>query len=260
MAARAILLSVAFVAMAPRGAEAQVAGSAQPHLDAALKAYEAKDYDAAIREFEQAYAIDPKPALLYATAQAYRFANRCTKALELYRRYLTTKLTDAQISATKNGIALCEGAVKQPEPEPPAKPEPKLEPPARAEPARTPEPPTTVAAEQRELPPAPHDTPWYKDTLGDALTVGGVVGIGVGVGFLVMASSSEHDAKTAQFRADFLRSLDEATQRRRIGAVSLGAGAALAVGGVLVYVLRDHHAHRLVGGIDGHTLYVSGTF
>src|ERR1043165_9941111 len=98
-----VILILALVA--PRIAEAQskLEPQAQVHLDAALKAYEAKDWDTAIREFEQAYAIDPKPALLYATAQAYRFANRCGKALELYRRYLTGKLTDTQIAAAKTG-------------------------------------------------------------------------------------------------------------------------------------------------------------
>src|SRR5262249_27745821 len=102
---RAVLILLALVAPRIAGAQDKLEPQAQGHLDAALKAYEAKDWDVAIREFEQAYALDPKPALLYATAQAYRFANHCGKALELYRRYLAGKLTDTQITAAKTGIS-----------------------------------------------------------------------------------------------------------------------------------------------------------
>jgi tetratricopeptide (TPR) repeat protein len=243
-----VLLALA-VAPGSARAQAKLDPAAQTHLDAALKAYEVKDYDAAIREFEQAYAIDPKPALLYATAQAYRFANRCGKALELYRRYLTVKLTDSQITAAKTGISLCEAGTK--ESEPAAEP-PRVESPQQPEPeTREPAPVSGAAL---------HDTPWYKDPIGDVLTAAGVVGIATGATFLVMASSSERAAKSATLRTDFVRSLDEATQRRRIGAVSLGVGSALAVGGVLVYLLRDRHAPRQVVSTDGRSLYISGIF
>ena len=243
--------------VAPRMAEAQgkIDPQAQVHLDAALKAYDAKDWDAAIREFEQAYALDPKPALLYATAQAYRFANRCGKALELYRRYLTGKLTDTQIAAAKTGISLCEPKEAPPEPKAEPRIEPKPEPHIKlppSEPLPQQVPSTEPASERR---------PWYTDGVGDALTAGGVVGIAVGATFLVMAGSSESAAKSAQFRDDFLRDLDEATQRRKIGWTSLGVGSALAVGGVLVYVLRDRSHHpAVVGTTDGRAIYITGAF
>jgi tetratricopeptide (TPR) repeat protein len=242
--------------VAPRMAEAQgkIDPQAQVHLDAALKAYEAKDWDAAIREFEQAYALDPKPALLYATAQAYRFANRCGKALELYRRYLTGKLTDTQIAAAKTGISLCEPKEAPPEP----KAEPRIEPNSESRIKLPPSEP--LARPGPSIEPAPERRPWYTDGVGDALTAGGVVGIAVGATFLVMAGSSESAAKSAQFRDDFLRDLDDATQRKKIGWTSLGVGSALAVGGVLVYVLRDRGHPAVVGTTDGRAIYISGAF
>jgi len=251
------LLIIALVA--PRIAEAQgkLEPQAQVHLDAALKAYEAKDWDVAIREFEQAYAIDPKPALLYATAQAYRFANRCGKAVELYRRYLAGKLTDTQITAAKTGISLCEPSQSPSEAKPEPKAEPKLEPrvePAPGEPLAKPGPVSSIE-------PVPERRPWYTDGIGDALTASGVVGIAVGATFLVMAGSSESAAKSAQFRDDFVRDLDNATQRKKIGWTSLGIGSALAVGGVLVYVLRDRGHHAPVAATtDGRAIYISGAF
>jgi tetratricopeptide (TPR) repeat protein len=245
--------------VAPRMAEAQgkIDPQAQVHLDAALKAYEAKDWDAAIREFEQAYALDPKPALLYATAQAYRFANRCGKAIELYRRYLTGKLTDTQIAAAKTGISLCEPKEAPAEPKPEPRIEPKPEPRIKLAPSE----PLARPAPEPSIEPAPERRPWYTDGIGDALTAGGVVGIAVGATFLVMAGSSESAAKSAQFRDDFLRDLDDATQRKKIGWTSLGVGSALAVGGVLVYVLRDRgHHDTAVVGTDGRAIYISGAF
>ena len=238
---RALPILIA-LSLAPRLAGAQAAHlkpEAQTHLDAALKAYDAKDYATAIPELERAYEIDPNPNLLYATAQAYRFSNKCTQAIDLYRRYVASKPNEAQVAAATTGISLCEAALKQ---QPPV-----VEPPS-SEPASV----VTV--------PMPRDTPWYKDRVGDALTAGGAVAIGVGITFLVMANSSERASKTDQFRGDFLQHLDETTQRRRIGAVAITAGAALAAGGILVYVLRDHAAHPIVGGIDGQSVYLAGSF
>ena len=74
------LLIVCALAASVRADTAKLKPEAQTHLDAALKAYAAKDYDAAIREFGLAYDIDPNPNLLYATAQAQRFASRCSEA------------------------------------------------------------------------------------------------------------------------------------------------------------------------------------
>jgi hypothetical protein len=275
MIARLISMSMLVAVLAARGAAAETSRlkpEAQTHLDAALKAYEAKDYDAAIREFERAYQIDPNPNLLYATAQAYRFANRCGQALPLYRRYLELKqatcahapdreVCEAQVVAATTGISLCEAAMPLP---------PTVEPPAK--PAPAPEPPRSPASEAPGAtaplaPPAatavaePRATPWYRDPLGGALTAGGVVGIGVGVAYFVMAGKSAQAAKTATLRDDFLRALDDTTQRRRVGATATAIGAALAIGGVVVYVRHDRRGtRRVVGATDGRSLYLAGWF
>lgn len=261
MHARTLAL-VCLLAAAPAVARADGAHlkpEAQVHLDAALQAYAAKDWDGAIREFQAAYAIDPSPALIYATAQAYRFENKCKEAIDYYKKYLSIAsscaqapdraVCEAQITAANTGITTCETTLKQAPP--PVEPPPKHDaPPA---PAPTPEAPPQVEVT------ATVESPWYKDPMGDALAVGGVVGVGVGVGFLVMANSTESKAKSATLRNDFVKGLGDATSERQIGFVALGAGVALAAGSVWFYVHHDSKPH-VVATTDGHSLTIAGSF
>jgi hypothetical protein len=261
MSRLALAVLACALAATPARAEPKLKAEAQAHLDAALKAYGAKEYDTAIREFGLAYAIDPAPHVLYASAQAYRFSNRCSDAIELYKRYLTAKQAascapaeratcEAQITAARNGISLCEAALKQATP-PPPEPVPE-KPPA---PAPPPPPPVVAAPPTASIvATVPRESPWYKDPLGDGLTAGGVVGIGVGIGFLVMASSAESASKTASLRNDFIHDLDQATLDRRVGAVALVAGVALAAGGVYVYLRHTRVA------TDGRSIAIAGSF
>ncbi len=258
-----VLFACALAATPARADTAHLRPEAQAHLDSALKAYAAKDYDGAVREFQLAYDIDPSPHLLYAMAQADRLANQCGEAIDLYKRYLAAKqiascapaeraTCEAQISAAHNGIALCEAALKQASP-PPSEPAPAPAP-EKPAPAAPPPPVVATAPVATIVATGPQETPWYKDPLGDGLTAGGVVGIGVGIGFLVMASSSQSAANTATLRNDFVHDLDQATLDRRVGAVALVAGAALVAGGIYVYV---RHARVAT---DGHSIAIAGSF
>jgi tetratricopeptide (TPR) repeat protein len=196
--------------------------AAKPHVDAGAAAYAAGNYDEASRELERAYALDPDPPLLYARAQALRRGGRCSDAIALYREFIATNPSDQQIQAARTGLETCEQQVvdeKPPEPVLVTEP-PPLPPPSPAETAQ---------------PPA-HETPrWYTDRIGGGLAIGGTVAIGVGIGFLIASSRSRDDARHAEFRADAVDHLDDATFQRRIGIVAIGAGAALLAGGVLRY-------------------------
>jgi tetratricopeptide (TPR) repeat protein len=260
MQARTLAL-LAIVAAAPAVAHADGAHlkpEAQAHLDSALKAYAAKDWDGAIREFQAAYAIDPSPALIYATAQAYRFENKCREAIDYYKKYLAIAsscasapdraVCEAQITAANTGITTCESTLEKTSPpvEPPKSVTPPA-PPPQSEPAPHVEVTATV------------ESPWYKDPMGDALAVGGVIGIGVGIGFLVEANSTESKAKSATLRNDFVKGLGDATSERQVGFVALGAGVALAAGSVWFYVRHDNKSH-VVATTDGHSLTIAGSF
>jgi tetratricopeptide (TPR) repeat protein len=89
--------------------------------------------------------------------------------------------------------------------------------------------------------PAPTDTAprWYHDKLGWGLTAVGVVAVGVGIGLTVSASGMYDDADAALDEQDAIALNDDANGRATIGAVTLGVGAALVVGGVIRLVLHD---------------------
>ncbi len=68
---------------------------AKRYFEAGRQAYDATDYEAAVRAFTQANELAPRPAIIFSIAQAYRqqfLFDRNTehleKALELYQRYL----------------------------------------------------------------------------------------------------------------------------------------------------------------------------
>jgi len=265
MTPRRLALLVVVVLHVARGASAQVHvdPKAQPHVDAALKAYDAKSWDAAIAEFQTAYSIDPNPALLYAIAQAYRFANRCTDALVVYRRYLESHPNASQTTATQNGIALCEQIEKQPDKQPDKQPVPAPAPAPTPAPAPAPAPapmPAAPAATSISVT-ATASPAWYRDVVGDSLVAGGAIAIGVGVFSSISASHRETDAAHAQLRSEFVHDLDAATTRKRIAGVAFGVGAALAAGGVYIYI---HHArdrsHDVTATSDGRSLLLVGRF
>jgi tetratricopeptide (TPR) repeat protein len=72
-----------------------------------LAHYAARDFHRAIAEFEAAFALDPRPELLFAEAQAFRLDGDCPRALELYRRFLATRPPPLQVQATQLGLDRC---------------------------------------------------------------------------------------------------------------------------------------------------------
>ena len=62
---------------------------ADQHFQAASRHYQAHEYEAAITEFEAAYALKPDPQILYNLGQSCRLAQRNECAIRYYRQYLS---------------------------------------------------------------------------------------------------------------------------------------------------------------------------
>jgi hypothetical protein len=183
-----------------------------------LALYKARDYAGATRAFEDGFALDARPELLFANAQARRLAGDCRGAVPLYQRFLEMSATPVQTSATHIALARCAQQMARERPLPP---------------------PTPAA------PSAPAPAPWTHDRWGAALLGAGVVGLAVGGGFLAAAFSARPSADDATI-ADYDARFATAERRRTIAVVGLVAGGALAAGGVARYAWVRHRARAAV--------------
>lgn len=89
-----LLMPVSVTRAGGGAADAQEDGSATPeqtatnHEEEGARLYQAKEYVSAIRQFNAAYKLDPKPKYFLYIAQVYRKLGLATEALEYYQRYL----------------------------------------------------------------------------------------------------------------------------------------------------------------------------
>lgn len=79
-----LALATLFLGTAARAEEE----SATPFEEEGARLFIAKSYEGAIKQFSQAYRIEPKPRYLFNIAQAYRRLGLAAEATEYYQRYL----------------------------------------------------------------------------------------------------------------------------------------------------------------------------
>jgi tetratricopeptide (TPR) repeat protein len=256
----------ALVLVASLAAAARPKPDARPHVERAMKAHRAGKFDEALTELQAAYAIEPKPELLFAIGQVYTKLGRCSEAGDAYKRFLATgsdpkaaQVVQQAMDACKPRAAASPPPAKPPEPPPAAQPPPTTQPPpATATTAQPPpaEPPQLAqqpprpepvrrqppAAAPRPLPPpspsTPHRSPWYRDVLGDALVVTGAVSLVLG-GVMYRSAVSDLDAAEGAPTHDrYVDLVDDARTKRLYSVVLVGGGVALVGAGVLRFVMR----------------------
>jgi hypothetical protein len=202
--------------------------------DQGLALYQAKDYAAAIKALEQGFALEPRREFLFANAQARRLDGDCRGAVPLYQRFLEMAPPPVQAQATQIALARCAQQLAA----------------ARVEPIA---PPVVVAP-----PPPPPPPPWWHDRAGAALVGAGVVGLGVGTGFLVAALAARGSGGEPVW-TDLDARQARAEQRMTIAVVGLAAGGALVAGGVARYAWVRHRARATLTVVPG-GLALGGSF
>jgi hypothetical protein len=189
--------------------------------DRGLAAYQAKDYPTAIRAFEAGFALEPRREFLFANAQARRLAGDCRGAVPLYQRFLEMGPPPVQASATQIALARCaqQMAVER----------------------LAPAPPLVIAPAPLPPPPPP---PWTHDRWGAALLATGVVGLGVGVGFLAASfaalPSDDASMKVGSDKMGYDSQRAVAESRHAIALVGLVGGGALVAAGAARYLWVRH--------------------
>ena len=271
---------VIVLAIAPATALADKKREAKAHVAKATKAHKNGHFEEAHVELEAAYALDPKPDLLYAIGQVYAKLGECGEATTYFKRFVATQKDRQVAKVVDQAIAACKPA---PEPAAPPPPPPDNPPPPDSPPPDSPTPaadkpsPATdkpMPATDTPAPAAPpaqpfaqtkttsapmgaqQRSPWYKDKLGDGLVLGGVVATVVGI---VEYRRALSDLDTAEDKASttslarYNELVDSAHSKRTASVVLVGAGGALITAGIIHYVLHDRATEvRTVGIAPSH--------
>ena len=217
---------------APAGA---IDPEAKEHLERGLAGYTAKDYAGAIKDLRLAYALDPRPEILFAWAQAERLYGRCSQASKLYDRFLKSKPSAQQAAAARTGIERCEG---QPDTTP-ADPE-DVEQPAPQPAQEQPEQPAAAAA----APPPPPPTRPRVDAVGISLLGVGVALGAVGGGLLGAGESKAKELGDVATYDEYADGSGPVRTLRIAGGVLAGIGGALIVGGIVKLLVHRRHDRR----------------
>jgi len=147
------------------GASDEQLATARQHHAAGSKLYDLAEYEAALREFKEAYRAVEDPAFLFNIAQCHRKLGHAQDAITFYRNYLRRAPHAANRAEVERRIAELERAPAAP-PAPPGDSAP-LAPPTPAAvpsaPAPSPAPAETLIAAPASAPAAaPAETPFYR--------------------------------------------------------------------------------------------------
>lgn len=206
-------------------------------IAAGEKAWKEERWDDASQAFARAYEQTGEPKFLYTRAQAERRAGRCEDAIALYEEFLETKPAEKAQELARKYIEECR-ALLPPEPEPEPVPEPE------PDPVDDPTTDDRVGPEPPIVDDPPPPKPWYRDPWGDALVGIGVVAATAGGAMVGVAYRDANAADDASDDRAFGQELDRAQTLERAGAITLGVGAALLVGGVVRWAVVGAKSKR----------------
>ena len=276
---RAVVLVAIFASSASAAPKKK---AARKEFDKGVSAYQKGDFAAAAAAFAKSDKIETDIETLFAWAQSERKLDHCDKAIELYEKLLLTDMPAENKEVVKGSIGECNDilAKQKPATSTPttaavssttgtATPDTASTSPTTASSTPTSATPPSTNSEPAPPPdmPKPAETPegraWWKDPVGGALVGVGVIGVGMGVVFLVQGHSADQDAKNAKTYPEFVSLEDRATSRGRLGVISLVAGGAFAAAGVAWYQTHKQSSSPVVTGwLDSSSggLAISGGF
>lgn len=217
-------MSLATGTMGP--AEGGAASSPADLSAQAIERFKAKDYDAAVRLFQEAYALDPVPNYLFNIGRVYEEKGDIRAAVDYYQRFV--KEAGVELEAREQGLQrlrVLKGILQETD-EGEQKPD-------EAQPAPQPE-EAKAAPEPAPAAPAP-DPKWRTMTLAGAgvLGLGGAVMVAGGaLGGVALSKQNQLDSTH-----DYDARTELAAQGRKLAVttdVLIGVGGALVLTGVIL--------------------------
>lgn len=203
---------------------------AKARFVAGMTAYQAADFEIAIKEFAAGYAAEPWPGFLFAWAQAERQREHCNEAVALYERFLVSEPPATAAQLAKDGIAACGTSPK----------------PAVAKPL------PTKPVYRRER------VPGFHQKLALGLGAGGALLGGASLVTYLLGRSAERDS----MRQPTLPEVDDRYQRAKdllvVSPILGGIGAALLIAGGIRFAVHGPEYRTVVVTPSGVAL--GGTF
>ena len=210
--------------------------------------YRRAAYARALEQFQEAYKLAPKPAMLYNMARCQEALGRLAEAIELYQKYLKTNppnhlIIKARIDNLKKQL---EQRKPKPAPKPASQPLPKPKPQPKPKPVLKPQPkPTSIPTPQPE--PAPESRPlrtpgWALVGAGGALLATGLV-----MGALASDQADEMEQIGQAFDTRYADAGDVESKGKTFQAlqiVGLAVGGAALASGVVLLILHRRGAGR----------------
>lgn len=198
-------------------------------IDEAFQHYARGEYDAAIEDFEAAYAREPKPEYVFNAARSYEKALRVQEAIAAYERFVNLPGTTAELrsrafeslGALRREANARDRAVQS------------------TEPPRSPEqPPRVVSGVQTSAPPpqGPDNTlPW-----GLVAGGGGLIAVGAVFGGIAAVRASELSEARGVEPVTRQQELADAVERNALVAdIMFGVGGAAALTGIILVLVNE---------------------
>jgi hypothetical protein len=217
---------------------------AMKHLEDGQRLYKDEKYEEAVESFKSGFEIEEDPAFLYAWAQTERQRGRCQVAMRLYKRFLETNPSELAAEYARDAIIKCIGTEAD-EPLPlegeegetrsPSGDTDEVSDPVEDQPRVDPVEDKVV----RRVRPARR---WHQDPLGGALVGVGAATTAAGVGLLV-ASAVEFRREPVDY-GGYDAQLSRVRRLRLAGGVTLGAGGAVLLGGVIRWAVLGSRERR----------------
>lgn len=203
---------------------------AKARFVAGMTAYQAADFEGAIKEFAAGYAVEPWPGFLFAWAQAERQREHCNEAVALYERFLASEPPADAAQLAKDGIAACGTS-------------PKLAP-AKPLPARP------VYRRER--------VPGFHQKLALGLSTGGALLGGASLVTYLLGRGAERDAMRQPTLPEVTDRYERAKDLLVVSPILGGIGAALLIAGGIRFAVHGPEYRTVVVTPSG--VAVGGTF
>ncbi len=216
-----------------------LADEASDHSDKATRFYNVQDWPNALKEYKEAYGLDPKPETLWAIAQTQRLSGDCRGAILTYKAYMRGASTTGA-NAAEGWIQQCEATIAAQQKalddatkSEPAKPAPAITaPPAPPAPAAKPAAPAPARAHRSAA----------LDPLGDTLAGIALVGLVGGGAYLYSGNTDMTAAAKKPTYQLYDRAVDAARDEQHLGTYAMIGGAVFA--GLAVWrfaAVASHH-------------------